>query len=241
MISEELLARLRARVADAPRRTDALTGGTTFGDGAFHTDVVGLDGSRPAPPEAPSRPALPAAIAAAEAQLGFPLPDDLTRLYSSVADGGFGPSGGLASLKDIVAGYVRLLVDPQGEGGQPWPRRLLPIGLSSPGADCYDLESGHIVYWDEESLADGPTDDIWERSFKEQAESLAAWLEAWLARPAAIDLVSQAADEAALTHLRKTLPMLRAMTAEEREAIGISGDDWEESHCRRLGVDPADL
>lgn len=242
MISEELIARLRARAADPLRRTDAshVTGGSNFG-GAFQTLVGGLDGSLPAPPGPLPQPASPIEIAAAETGLGFPLPEDLKQIYGSLANGGFGPSGGLASLGAIVERYAQLTADAPGEGGQAWPHRLLPIGLADPGVDCYDLGSGQIVYWDEESLADGPADRIWQRSFKNQAESLAAWFEAWLARPAAADLASQAADDAGLAHLRTTLPVLRAMTVEERAAVGITGDDWEESLCRRLGVDPADL
>jgi hypothetical protein len=218
-----------------------VTGGTGFGSGAFQTVVVGLDGRRPEPPRPLPLPATSIEIAAAETGFGFPLPEDLKQLCSEVANGGFGPSGGPASLEEIAERYGQLTADAPGEGGQAWPRQLLPIGLSAPGVDCYGLGSGHIVYWDEESLAAGPDDRIWERWFKNQADGLAAWLEAWLACPAAADLVSQAADEAGLAHLRTALPVLRAMTAGEREAVGITGDDWEESLCRRFGVDPADL
>ena len=242
MISMELLARLRSRAADPGMRTDTahLSGGTNF-RGAFRTVVVGLDGSRPAPPPLLPPPADAGRLTVAETHLGFPLPDDLKQLYSSVADGGFGPSGGLASLEAITERYLQLLADPPGEGGQAWPENLLPIGLTQPGADCYDVRSGRIVLWDEESLAAGSSDRIWEGSFRCQAESLSAWLEDWLARPAAADLADQAASEAALSHLRATLPILRGMTAEEREAVGISGDDWEATLCRRLGVDPTEL
>ncbi len=161
MISEELLARLRVRAADDRRRTDAVPAtGTGLGDGAFQTVVAGLDGSRPEPPGVLPPPASPTTIAATEARLGFPLPGDLAQLYSSVAEGGFGPSAGLASLEAIADRYGQLMAAPQGEDGQEWPQHLLPIGLATPGADCYDLRSGHIVCWDEESLAAGPGDQI---------------------------------------------------------------------------------
>jgi hypothetical protein len=241
MFSADLISRLQRRAADPRIRSDAsyVTGGTSFGGGALRTTVIGLDGRRTDPPPLPP-PASADDIAGAEARLGRSLPDDLKQLYRHVADGGFGPSGGLAPLKDIVERYLDLVADPPGEGGQSWPEHLLPINLSEPGADCYDLLSGQIVFWDEESL-DGPSDRTWERSFEQEAESLSAWLEDWLSKPVAADVARKSAEEAALIHLRATIPILRQKTPEEREALGITGGDWEEALCRQFGVDPADL
>ena len=53
-------------------------------------------------------PADPAAVVKAEAEPGFALPPALRRVYLEVADGGFGPGGGLMSLAGATAAYARL-------------------------------------------------------------------------------------------------------------------------------------
>lgn len=47
--------------------------------------------------------------------------------------------------------------------------------------------------------------------------------------------------EASLTHLRKVLPEIRKMTPEERDDVGLGGEDWEAEMCRRMGVEPGDV
>lgn len=245
MLSTDLIDRIRDRASDPGTRFEnpppALDGGTTFAIGGFKTVRFTLGGEPP--PEPGPLPAQASAeeVAAAEARLGFALPDDLKQLYMAVADGGYGPSGGLASLAEAAERYGELTADPPGEDGQAWPQHLLPINLSEPGADCYDLKTGEIVYWDEESLADGPDDEVWQRSFRAEAKSLGDWMETWLAKPSAAEREQDMAREAALTHLRTTIPFLREKTPEERAEMGIEGDDWEEEMCRRMGVDPRDL
>ncbi len=44
-----------------------------------------------------------------------------------------------------------------------------------------------------------------------------------------------------VTHLRKALPEIRKMTPEQREEVGLGGDDWEEQMCRRMGVEPGEV
>ena len=80
----------------------------------------------------------PSDIAEAERRLGFPLPELLRELYTSVGDGGFGPGYGfLGLIKPVPIG------DFEGEsvvqlyelfrGGDPedptrtWPERVLPV------------------------------------------------------------------------------------------------------------------
>jgi hypothetical protein len=165
------------------------------------------------------------------------LPEDLRQLYTEVANGGFGPGGGLASLKELTGRYRALLVDPPGEGGQGWPKHLLPFNLTEPGLDCYDLESGRVVFWDEESLADGPSDRVWKRSFRTTAETLGAWLEDWLSRPPLSEQMDRQMEEALLQGLRATLAHWRAMTPEERAEYGLPAEGWEQVLFGHLGID----
>lgn len=258
MLSSDLIDRLRRRAADPDKRNDAPQPGETshFG-GAFKTVRVdiggmlaeiggapgGIDGmsgtadtATPLPP-----PATAEDIAAAQASLGFSLPDDLAQLYTEVANGGFGPGDGLAPLEDAAAHYRDLMAEPPGEGGQTWPDHLLPINLTDPGADCYDLKSGKIVLWDVETLADGPDDETWRRSFRIVAKSLDAWLEEWLSRPPLAETQSQEMEKILLDGLKSAIADLRAKSPEERAEMGLPEEGWEEVMFGHLGIDLRNL
>src|SRR5262249_39446208 len=92
---DDLIRRIRVRAEDPATRTDA--------------------------PDAPGRLSAPiseAALTGAEARLGFSLPVLLRRLYADIADGGFGPGGGIMKLGDVVRTYEGLTKEPPGPRGQ---------------------------------------------------------------------------------------------------------------------------
>ncbi len=164
-------------------------GGPTFaaiGPGVgFAGGMMSLGGPAEAPP-------LPAPcgegwLGATEASLGFALPPALRQLYAEVADGGFGPGGGLYSLDALTAKWRELTAEPVGPQGQAWPRNLLPIAGERWDLTCLDRDSGRLVFWDVEELADDEEDDpgdaAWKRSFQPEAESLDVWLGRWLDGP----------------------------------------------------------
>ena len=235
MLSDDLLHRLRARAADPATRTDSYTPpqGRSFFGGAFQTRTINLDGSPVADPAPLPAPATDTDIATAETRLGFSFPIDLAQLYRSVANGGFGPGDGLAPLDAMTDRYLAFRAEPMGPEGEPWPANLLPITLTEPGADCLDLDTGGIVFWDEESLADIP----WPNSFKPAADNLGAWLEDWLASPPLADQVTDTIDEGLRENMRQTLAHWRAMTPEQRAEYGLSEDGWEEQLFGHLGID----
>lgn len=206
-LSTDLLERVKARAADPARRTGLAelhasmasptqAGGIAVGvtniTSLLHGLLGGLMPAAQATHASPTTAALPAplgpaAIADAEARLGGAIPDPLRQLYCEVADGGFGPGEGLLSLEAAVDAYRDRIANPPSVRGQAWPLHLLPITRFDQGHDCIDLASGRMVYWDEEELADGGSDEVWQRSFKKDEPSLAAWLERWLAQPSRAD------------------------------------------------------
>ena len=234
MLSSDLIGRIRKRAASRDGRTDASgqPSETSFFDGAFKTVRVPL-GDAPAPGALPP-PAAADDIEAAQAVLGFDLPDDLKQLYTEIGNGGFGPGDGLAALADVAKRYRELTASPPGENGEKWPERLVPINVTEPGADCYDLETGRIAYWDVELLADGVE---WEQSFRIDAESLAAWLEAWLDRPPLAEQQKQQMEEALLENMKTTLAYWRNMTPEQRAEFGLPEEGWEDVLFGHLGID----
>jgi hypothetical protein len=231
MLSTDLISRLKSRAASPDTRTDTPRRApeTSYLGGAFTIIRVGLDGEPPPGPAPLPPPVSTQDVATAEGTLGFALPEELKQLYREVANGGLGPSGGLASLERVAERHRDLLADPPGEGGQEWPGHLLPINLSEPGSDCYDRVWGRILCWDEESLADGPGDDVWERSFRIQADSLSAWLEGWLSSPPMGGKLSRDMEALALEGLRRSLAYWRAMTPEQRVEMGLPEEGWKRS------------
>lgn len=248
-ITDELLARIRERAADPARRTDAppAARGRTVSVGPW--SVVGLDlgatlaGTAPFPDaDAALAPlATEADLAAVEGATGVTFPLDLRRLYLEVADGGFGPAPGLHPLRAVRDTYLDLTSTPPGRRGQAWPPALIPITTNNPGHHCVDAPSGAVIFWDEEELADGPSDRVWRRSFKPEAADLGAWLEAWVGSPSPEEQQRAMMQNAMLSGLRTTLEYWRARTTEERAAFGLPEVGWEDALFGHLGIDLSQL
>ncbi len=261
MLAADLIDRLSARAANPKTRKGAPDWETLLADANVITiktpigAAAGACGLKHDPQPEPVPPPLSAptsskGIASAEKRLGFPLPDDLKHLYSAIANGGFGPGGGLIPLDEVVSYYEELSANPPGEGGQPWPAHLLPFNRYDLCCDCYNVKTGEIVFWDEETLLDGLSDSVWKGSFKKAARSLSAYLEAWLetAPPKSNERYVNAADVGipdsdvviemwTINHLRRSIEMLR-QSPENRRMCGLPKKGWEEELCKAQGLDP---
>ncbi|WP_431683642.1 SMI1/KNR4 family protein [Kitasatospora sp. KL5] len=123
-------------------------------------------------------------VAEAERQLGFGLPALLGRLYTEVANGGFGPEYCLFPLigegRTATSAY-RAEYGPAHGRADPsphWPRGVLPVldrGCAMYAAvDCLHPDAPVLLF---EPNA-GPED--WADAWFEDSPSLAAWLESWL-------------------------------------------------------------
>ena len=158
-----------------------------MGPGAgFGGGFVALGGTPEAPAPAPG-PCTEAALQAAEARLGFALPAALRQAYEEIGDGGFGPGDGLYSLDQLVAKYREMTAEPVGPQGQAWPPALLPVNGLDWDLVAIDRDSGRLVYWDVEALADeneaDEGDRHWRASFRPEAECLGDWLDGWVDTP----------------------------------------------------------
>lgn len=246
-LPDDLIDRIRRRAGDPETRTDAppSTRGRVVTAGPL--SVAGADlgallrgdvDVSPSPPAAdPAPPADDAAIAEAEAKLGFALPPAFRQIYAGIANGGFGPGAGLMPLGEIVDTYLGLLATAPGPRGQKWPSRLLPITRNDPGHDCIDTQNGEIVFWDEEALADGVSDKVWKKSFKRDAPDLAAWFERWLDTLSPAQKMQDLMQESMLSGIRQSLAYWRAKTPEERAAFGLPETGWEQALFGHLGID----
>jgi hypothetical protein len=163
---DALIARIKARSVDPVRAVDAATWVC------------------PMPTLAP--PASLAEVEAAEAALGFAIPQLLRRLYTEVGNGDFGPTYGLEGVPtippnphraDIVALYERYSAPDPEHPAHVWPLGLVP--LISGGClymECVDfLEPPHKVV-----LFDGNSGK-WDRPVSESLSPIADSLEARLA------------------------------------------------------------
>ncbi|WP_344628336.1 SMI1/KNR4 family protein [Kitasatospora arboriphila] len=123
-------------------------------------------------------------LANAEQLVGFELPVMLRRLYTEVANGGFGPDYRLLPLigegRTAVSAYRAEYGSDQGRGhpSPHWPRGVLPIldwGCAMYAAvDCLHPDAPVLLF---EPNAD-PED--WADAWFADSPSLAAWLQAWL-------------------------------------------------------------
>jgi hypothetical protein len=226
---EALLEQLRVRASDPLRRVDR-----TPGRLASFLHGAGLGGRR-------SRPASPAAVRAAEAQLELTLPPLLVRIYTEVADGGFGPEDGLLSLQGIVRETHRLRVGDELPRHRTWPATLIPLVRLDMGWICLDAASGVVIDWDFEDMTERMSEARFSATFSERSPTILAWLGRWVTRKSAADRSkpSGAEREARLAahwarperraiERRKAIRLVSAMSSAERAGMGLPEEGWED-------------
>ncbi|MER5320099.1 SMI1/KNR4 family protein [Streptosporangium roseum] len=122
-------------------------------------------------------------LARAEESLGFALPPVLVRLYHEVANGCFGPEYQLFPLlgdgRTAVATYHKERAESVSGGSPHWPAGILPImdwgcGMYA-AVDCRSSE-GTVLLFEPNGI-----EDDWHHAWYLDSESLAGWLETWLA------------------------------------------------------------
>ncbi|HET7727432.1 MAG TPA: SMI1/KNR4 family protein [Candidatus Limnocylindrales bacterium] len=198
-------------------------------------DRIQRDMSTPAPmPDV--TPATERAVVQAEAALGFALPAPLRQVYLEVGNGGFGPGGGIISAQAAAAAWRSLTDEPAGPADQPWPRYLLPFSDRNPGYDCIDIRNGRIVIWNPEEIEDD-SDESWRRSFRDDAESLAAYFEAWLAARDPYAVAQEQAMAGMVEHARAARAHIASLSAAERAAMGLPEVGWEHVVWGGIGLD----
>ena len=150
----------------------------------LETDM-GWDGFERRPQLQP--PVTTPALKEAEARLGFALPAVMRQLYTSVANGGFGPGYGLIGLiggarsdldRDAVEEYLAFRQPDPDDAGYEWPERLLPIAHWGCAIySCVDCgrDDAPVVRFDP-----NPVDDDWSIAFAPEGQTLCSWLEDWL-------------------------------------------------------------
>lgn len=185
-------------------------------------------------------PVTDAALAHADQQLGFRLPEPLRQLLR-IADGGFGPGGGLLSTARTLSRYRKLNAKPQGPGGELWPAKLLPIFEADEEIVCLDLETGAITSYDPSRMAD-IHGGYWRRSFAKQASSLSELMENWLGETTFEEDI-QPGSKMMREYLEKRPPeedpgeiavaYFAKMTPEDRANAGLPEDGWEDELRRR--------
>lgn len=179
---DDLIRRLRERIADPERRVDRLPDPSADADvvdpasllvplGRRQPDLsalIGLDGDEP------TGPGLRLCASAGEIEsigtvLGVALPIPLARVLRDVADGGFGPGCGLFGTAELVRITGRCRRDAEAAGDR-WPRGRLPIA---------DLGDGALACV-ETDQPDAPVVVIGGDAIEDDgAPSLITWLDAW--------------------------------------------------------------
>ena len=186
MGEDELLNSVRARMAELDaaemNAPDPLAG---TGITVVHLTLEGihLPEDRFPPPGRRRRPCDLAAVASAESQIGVKLPPLLVRLYTEVADGGFGPGDGatpIAKLPELWEEYAIDLVE--AEDLEPWPQAVVPFcQIDQTLLACVDCGSpeGAVIAFEFEDL-DPEAEDGLTDALSPMAPSLTDWIQRWL-------------------------------------------------------------
>jgi hypothetical protein len=193
----------------------------------------GLSGPPPRPRQLPP-PCDDATVDAAEATHGFALPPLLRRLYTEVANGGFGPGDGIIGLPggwtdergetviDLYRSFGTIDED-VGTG----PERLLPFcRLDVAVYDCIaaDDQAGPIVEMDFDEV-DFDEEEGWDEAFSPKVSSLEVWLRTWLESPPR----------------QEQYDAMFARAAEEQSAQCVSPEEYSrvvEEWFRSQGLEP---
>jgi len=178
-------------------------------------------------------------LARVEAEIGFELPSVLRRAYLEVADGGFGPHGGLLGLEAAANLLAGLRGGEELPRGRAWPDRLLPLVRVDPGYDCVNCSSpdGPIVSWDPEDLAEFSGEKAWNRSFSPVAPSVEAWLTEWVGSRTQAEQHQDMMRKAMIDGVRQSRAYFAAMTPEQRASYGLPEVGWENEIGGHLGLD----
>ena len=262
---DQLLPRLRARVADPARRTDvrpnqlmagvqaldlggllSMAGGLADAlrgvvaanqegrvDPAGYARAQELERQMSTPVEVPLRaPASAAAVERVEAALGVALPAALRRIYLEVADGGFGPAGGIEPLEGLLAAYRGLLAGGELPRDRAWPAGLLPVVARDPGWDCVEAATGRVIAWDPEDLTERASEERFRRSFGEAFPSVEAWLADWVGGETMEEqharmMAELMSPESQARQANEARAALARMSLEERRAMGLPDVGWE--------------
>ena len=226
--ADALLEQLRTRAADPERRTE-------FAPRGF--SLRGLFGGRRALP----RPAALADLRSIEAALEVTFPAFVVRVYTEVADGGFGPGDGLLSLAGVAKQTRILRAGEELPRGRRWPATLLPLVGLDPGWTCVDTATGAVTEWDPEDLTEWASAERFRASFSERSPSLEAWLGKWVVRKTAADRNKPSAKErwkrieargrtpaGRASQARKSLAALATLSVQQRAEMGLPEEGWED-------------
>jgi hypothetical protein len=126
-------------------------------------------------------------ITAAEARLGFALPELLRDIYLQIGNGGFGPGYGLIGIEGGATDYRDRSLEQVYESFRrsmpglpsPWSEQWLIISEYGCGIwECLDCSQpdGKVYYYDPNIPGDGPWGDFLVPEFN----SLEEWLDLWL-------------------------------------------------------------
>lgn len=133
---------------------------------------------------APGDAATATTLQIAEAELGFPLPDLLARLYCEVGDGHYGPGGGLMPIADgadeTVIGEYNALMGRRSDSGFIWPYGVIPLLAWGSGMyaalDCV-TDGNPVRLFEPNGLTEA---DDWSAAWYTDSKDLDSWLESWM-------------------------------------------------------------
>jgi hypothetical protein len=221
-----LLSQLGNSWSDVQRVVAANQEGRIDPEMAAKADQIHQDMTTPAPAPDLAAPVEPGALAAAEAELGFALPEPLRRVYLEVADGGVGPGRGILPLAAALTAYRAVRAEPPNELEQEWPATMLPVVDHEGEYDCVDVATGAVMACESDEV-EVEDEVLYGMSFRQLAGSVEAWLTEWLDTPSAQEQMVATMQTSMVEEARRARERIAAMSLEERRAMGLPDEGWE--------------
>jgi hypothetical protein len=127
--------------------------------------------------------------------------------------------------------------------GREWPAGLLPVLHQDPGWDCVEASTGRVVGWDPEELSERSSEARFQASFSDVAPSVEAWLAEWLTsrthEEERDEMMAQfTSPEYQAKQANEARDAIRRMSLEERRAMGLPDENWEEVVWGGIGWPP---
>jgi hypothetical protein len=235
----ELRLGVESAASDLARLVASIQAGSPI-DPGLHERAQRVEADMSMPAEAPlPATATATALDLVQSGLGMPLPGFLRRLYLEVADGGFGPGTGLLSADELLAAHRELRSSPPSEAeDDEWPDHLLPLAtITDSPFCCLDSSSGRILESDYDEIE--LDDDVGYRlALREIAPSLEAWLADWLDAAPAPPPPAAMLHDSMIAAARTARAQIAAMTADQRAAMGLPEQGWEQVVWGGIGLEP---
>lgn len=106
-----------------------------------------------------------------------------------------------------------------------------------PGWDCVEAATGRVIAWDPEELTERSSETRFQRSFRDIAPTVEAWLTEWVGSKSQAEKMAEQMRDYQLKAAREARASIGRLTSEQRAAMGLPEVGWERVVWGGIGLD----